>query len=163
VKPRYVWRNAVFASTLKPSERLVALALEQHMDPNGKAWPSKARLSSTTGLSTRTVQSALRGLVAKGWLEIAAPSSQHRSATYRTLLRGEMVASLEDAQGSNSRPPGEQITTVRGAMVAPEPLRTSKRTSTSSRAPAREGKRKSARTGGARSDLTVYDEAVGEL
>jgi hypothetical protein len=166
IKPRYVWRNALFASTLRPAERLVALAFEQYM--NGKsasAWPSKKTLALATGLSDRTVQSALHGLVEGGWLEVAAPASQHRPTTYRALLRGEILAPLRavnETQGSNPRIPGEQITTVRGATASPEPLDEHlEEPLTSTRARAR-ARKKGARTDRARPDLAIYDEAIGD-
>jgi Helix-turn-helix domain len=146
VDPRYAWRNAIFASTLLSRERLVALAWEQFMNgKSGCAWPSKSTLALATGLSTRTVQSALHGLVRAGWLEIAAPESQHRPVMYTALLRGEKFASLRLSQGSNSRPPGEQISTARGANSAPEPLEGTSREPLTTRAGARE--RKKARRG----------------
>ena len=156
---RYRWRNAIFASTLRPSERLVALALEQYM--NGAsltARPSVSTLALASGLSNRTVQRALSELVRNRWLEEAAPASQHLATSYRALLRGDMVTPLEQP-GVTPCPPGVTNATPRGDTMSPEPLGTSRGTSTSTRARAREGKRKGRRAGSARPDLSYLDEA----
>jgi hypothetical protein len=159
VAPRYAWRNAIFASTLTPTERLVALALEQFMSTrNGSAWPSQKVLGIATGLSTRTVRVALQRLVAAGYLKVATPASQHRTAVYRLLLRGEAISGLQSSQGGNLQPPDRQLTTGRAEAVSDEPLGTSREPLTSTRAGAR-GK-KNARRGRASKSTELDWEGI---
>jgi hypothetical protein len=45
-----------------PTDRLVALAIADHLNPDGKAWPSLARLCDWTGLSRAAVKVAIKRL-----------------------------------------------------------------------------------------------------
>ena len=50
------------ASTYTSVERLVAMAIGDHLNADGVAWPSLPRLEAWTGLSHRSVQVAIAGL-----------------------------------------------------------------------------------------------------
>lgn len=161
LKPRYVWRNAIFASTLSPSERLVALALEQYMNGSAaNAWPSVPTLALSTALSVRTVQRALQNLVRDGWLEVAAPASQWRPTTYRAALRGDMVSGLNHDSGVTPCPPGVTTSAPSGDRVSPEPLRGTSKEPLIKRADARR-KKKGARTVGAHHPHLKYLDEAG--
>lgn len=61
--------NWVFLLEMEsPTDKSVLLALANHADPDGKCWPSVARLCLYTALSERTVQNALRRLEGQGLL-----------------------------------------------------------------------------------------------
>lgn len=69
---------------LSDTQRLVALALADHADHDGRnAYPSVDTLALKTELHRRTVQRALADLVARGILEIEHEHSRHRPRTYR--------------------------------------------------------------------------------
>ena len=61
--------NQAFDTNLKPTSRLVLLALADHVNskrPQMGCWPSVDRLCLRTGLAERTVQTALKHLEANG-------------------------------------------------------------------------------------------------
>lgn len=57
----------------KPTSRLVATALAQHLNAAGEAWPSAATLALETGLSTRSCADHLTELAEHGWLRLVRP------------------------------------------------------------------------------------------
>lgn len=64
-------QRRIFRSTLRPLERLVALALLDHWSKESpRPWPSLRALSDHTGLSRRAVWGALQGLAASGAIRI---------------------------------------------------------------------------------------------
>lgn len=96
----------VFCSGLPPSERLVLLALVDHM-PNCE--PSLARLVQWTGLSEKTIRLCLKSLAQKGLL--TAHGSNGRRSTYVLYLanlgnddRGNSYRG-SDGRGSDDRTP----------------------------------------------------------
>ncbi|KAB1919088.1 helix-turn-helix domain-containing protein [Micromonospora noduli] len=65
-------KDALRAShDLKPTERLVLVAIVAHANAEGEAWPSVATVADYVGCSERTVQRALRRLVEVGRLVVA--------------------------------------------------------------------------------------------
>lgn len=61
--------NEAFDTNLKPTPRLVLLALADHVNakrPQSGCWPSIDRLCRRTGLAERTIQSALKDLEKSG-------------------------------------------------------------------------------------------------
>ncbi|MGC4792550.1 helix-turn-helix domain-containing protein [Micromonospora saelicesensis] len=64
-------KDALRAShDLKPTERLVLVAIVAHANAEGEAWPSVATVADYVGCSERTVQRALRRLVEVGRLVV---------------------------------------------------------------------------------------------
>ena len=75
------WRDAVTASSLHPTDRLVALALSMHMSRDGTgARVSAPELARLIGSSERTARRHLRRLVEAGWLT-ARPREDDRGGT----------------------------------------------------------------------------------
>lgn len=75
--------SAVFASeTLKPTERLVMLALADHADDEGRCYPSIPRLCQRTGLGERAVQTNIRSLCDAGYLTVEQGGGRGRSNLY---------------------------------------------------------------------------------
>jgi len=60
--------NAAWDVDVTPTQKLVLLAICNHADIRGLAFPSITRLSSKTGLSERAIRSALQVLVDSGRL-----------------------------------------------------------------------------------------------
>lgn len=50
------------AECMSARDRLVLLALVEHANSDGEAWPSQRRLARYTGYSVRTVRAALKAL-----------------------------------------------------------------------------------------------------
>lgn len=54
-----IYRQLVWKTDLGPAEKLVALAIAEHADAHGKAWPGNKRIAEMTGLSLRTIGRAI--------------------------------------------------------------------------------------------------------
>lgn len=57
-------RQVIDLEGVKPTAKLVLLALAVRANTEGRAWPSLTRICADTGLSERAVQDALKSLVA---------------------------------------------------------------------------------------------------
>ena len=68
----YKYRDAIFASDLTSSQKLVALAIGYHYNwkDQGAAYPANRTLSKETSLSIPTIVRAKMVLMEKGWLII---------------------------------------------------------------------------------------------
>ena len=68
---RTYWQRvrAILCSGLSPVERLVLVAIADHVNDSGSCWPSKRRLSDLTGYSERTVQRSLSSLADRDVLQ----------------------------------------------------------------------------------------------
>ncbi|WP_084079985.1 helix-turn-helix domain-containing protein [Edaphobacter aggregans] len=77
-----VWRHG---PTLR-SERLLLLAIADHADDKGVAWPSATTLAAKACMTTRTVSRALDSLKSAGWIEILPRTGQHGCHTYKLNL-----------------------------------------------------------------------------
>jgi hypothetical protein len=96
---------------LKPREKLVLLALAARAGTDGRAWPSVPRIAADTGYSERSVQYALRNLVKSKHVNVI-----HRPGTSSLLMLGGANFAPLGVQISH---PGVQISTKRGADIAP--------------------------------------------
>lgn len=131
------------ASTLGHVDRLVALAIADHLGANAMAWPSRKRLATWTGLGETAIKAAIRRLcegparifdLKPGGSEPGQPPRAHR---YRVAARPghETTGSPDDRYPVAARPiPGRQATS--------NVLRTSQRTSQPPRASETERRRK---------------------
>lgn len=66
----YDYRDAVFASDLSSTQKLVALAIAYHYNwkKQSPAFPSNKTLSNETSLGVSTIVKAKKTLVEKGWM-----------------------------------------------------------------------------------------------
>ena len=112
------WREH---SDLKPSARLVLLALAAYMDRRGVAWPSLATLARDTGLARRSVYRCLAQAEAGGWIKRergAGPSGRGGRVTlYRAISRD--TESLSESRDLESRSRDRDDTEV-GTWCPPE-------------------------------------------
>lgn len=122
---------------MTPTARHVLLCLANYADKSGKgAFPSANSLSADTGLSVRTIRSALEalreaGVIALGNQAIAAAyidRHDRRPVVYDLSMgRGAAAASggergaADDTAGCSSCTNGVQLTPERGAGAAPNP------------------------------------------
>lgn len=111
----------VWASSMPPRLKLVALALADHADDDGNCWPATAKLCAKTGQSERTVLSALRELEAGHALKRQKRPNQ---GTLYQLDPGSFEATdqqlLPDGQ-ANFAEPDRQLSTD-GQATSAEPL-----------------------------------------
>jgi hypothetical protein len=109
--PVVLWRRAVLAAPeLKYTAKLVAFALDAHMDGNGRGCrPGISLLAKEAALDRRTVQRSLRELEAAGWV-ISAKGGRGRRSTssYRPSwpepVRAAGLPPLQGEQGRHVRP-----------------------------------------------------------
>lgn len=89
-------KDALRAShDLKPTERLVLVAIVAHANADGCAWPSVATIADYVGCSERTVQRALRRLVEVGRLVIRKVAGI-ATRVYRLVVGGDTEAAGGD-------------------------------------------------------------------
>lgn len=103
---------------LKPSEKLLLLALANYADDAMKCWPSHKTLAADTGLSQRTILTTFKRLEAAGLLVRAARdrADGSRASDIITLtLGGEMIA----PRGETIAPPVGKSFQGGGEMVSP--------------------------------------------
>lgn len=101
---RNSWRDAVWASDLKPLERLTALAYGDHCRPGeSTAWVSLPRLMERTGMCRAAANRAVKGLAEVGWLTLVRRGSQHRSNVYAlTVPASQQSAPQTAGDGRNT-------------------------------------------------------------
>lgn len=67
----------------KQGELLVLLAISDHADDDGYAWPSMARIAKKARMLERSAQRIVRQLEADGWLTIQTGNGRHGCNQYR--------------------------------------------------------------------------------
>ena len=127
MKP-HEWKWAVRDMPLDRMTKAVAWALETRMKANGECWPSKRQLAHDTGYSKRGVDIAIGRLEFAGLLEVRRGGGRGHTNHY----------TLKDAKGAHSDAKGCTQQHIKGAPIAPEVRKRSKK---EVRARAREGVR----------------------
>jgi DNA-binding transcriptional MocR family regulator len=84
------WRRAVLASDLTRGQKIVAMALAEHMNgEGGSCYPSVKTLASETGLSVRGVRKAIAELSRRKWISRKRGGSRPgHTSRYQALLLG---------------------------------------------------------------------------
>jgi DNA-binding transcriptional MocR family regulator len=100
---------------LRPTERLVLVAIAAHTNRDGDAWPSVATIADYTGVSVRTVQRALAELVHLGRLAVRHAATI-TTRVYR-LLTPEQPGAGGDTTHGGVTPPASRGDTQ---AVSPE-------------------------------------------
>lgn len=103
---------------LKPSEKLLLLALSNYADDAMRCWPSHKTLASDTGLSQRTILTTFKRLEAAGLLTRTPrdrPDGSRGSDIITLRLGGEMIA----PRGETIAPPVGKSFQGGGEMVSP--------------------------------------------
>ena len=114
---------------VKPSEKLLLLALSNYADDNMQCWPSQKRLSEDTCLSLRSIRNLLASLVAGGMISKAERQRQDgsRSTDIITLhFAGRVGATTAappatTAGGTRQPLPGGPATTAGLTTFEPSP------------------------------------------
>lgn len=76
-------RELAWLTALPPMERFILVAMADHANADGIAWPSVARLSERTGATERTIYRAMKVLRDEGHIsQVSAPRAQ-TTARYR--------------------------------------------------------------------------------
>lgn len=112
-----VWKTRCASHT----QKLVLLALADNANDAGHCWPSIATLGMKCSLSERAVQYELRGLSKAGMLQVKGKGGRGISNRYLlTLEKGAKDAPFSQ-KGANDDLKRVQMTTEKGACLAPQP------------------------------------------
>ena len=99
---------------LPPTVKLVALALADHCHDDGsEARPSRTRIATKCGISTRQVVRILRDLEARGIIEVERPSTANRPTVYR-FTTGDVGVTPATKRGDIGAGRGDVSDTPRG-------------------------------------------------
>lgn len=131
------WRNAIRASPLDRTAKLVALMLSTYFGAHElTAWPGRKRLAADCGLSVRSVEQAVKRVEAAGLLKVVRSLGGRRSNLYAACLPeanelrpdADFAAKklhrrgADDGGGGETRSPegGEAAEGTRGHAAAPD-------------------------------------------
>jgi DNA-binding transcriptional MocR family regulator len=98
---RWVFEN----SRTKKIQRLILLAIAEHANEQGEAWPSLERLATFTNESRRTVCKNLAKLKTSGEIEISTGGGKGKSNRYRIKMSAGNPAASDRECPPNSVPP----------------------------------------------------------
>ena len=121
--PRFLAEERILSahSPYSATERFVGLAILQHTNKSGCAWPSKETLAAACGVSPRTVQTALRGLC--GGPHALFRRDLRRRGTPVYSIQGEKnLPPLEGPRGEDCDIQGEKIATSKGRRICSQTL-----------------------------------------
>lgn len=98
----YAWRDAIWASDLTATEKLVALTYADHASSGTlRVWVSPERLRQRTSLKRTSTTGALRRLAEAGWLTVTTPGSTGVATRYALTIPDEVAATMP-APGTTS-------------------------------------------------------------
>ena len=86
-----VWEH----SKAKGTARLVLLAIADHCNPTGVAWPSLSRLAQYVNVDRRNVIAAINKLVEIGELERVQKGHTGKATTYRIVLTSDATVTSD--------------------------------------------------------------------
>lgn len=99
------WMAEVFElANLSESDGWLLLAIADHADDEGVAYPSVARLAHKTGWHPRTIQRAMRRFESRGLLQKVAPEHAGHARKYRLAFAG-LARKLAFRTPGNIAPP----------------------------------------------------------
>ena len=127
---RNEWRDAVWASGLKPMRRLAALCYADHSgDSTTHVWVATRRGMERTGMGRTAWHEARNGLEAEGWLRETVPATHTEAARYSLTIPAGQCRETDtpippDGQGvyrQTDRTPTGTPTEPQQGQPAPEP------------------------------------------
>jgi DNA-binding MarR family transcriptional regulator len=117
-----LYLNSAFnAIDLAPTPRFVLLALADHADDAGRCYPSIARLAQRTGLSPRSIQTSIKKLQAKGYIDVEVNAGKRGTNVYVLRLTPAGTALPKEIHPARDSPPPRKGCTPSPAGAAPEP------------------------------------------
>lgn len=100
-----------YTTSLRPNQRLVAIALADYADDHGRAFPSLGNIARKTGYSRRQTQRIVQELTSLGYVEILIEATWNRTPLYQ--LHPEKLAG-----GDNMTPPDQPLPLPPQDMIA---------------------------------------------
>ena len=117
---RITWMEAVWASDLKPLQKLVAAVYADHARDQRTTWVTLDRLTQRSGASRTTAQKVRRELVQAGWLIEVSAATQHKAAVFGLVIPDDVSMPARGTL-SDARVPGDG--TLEDPRVPPRDLR----------------------------------------
>lgn len=141
-KTFFAYMEAIMASDLTPTQRLVLIVQAKHADAwDGEltnSYPSEDTLARETGLNRKTIYRTRKSLVELGWLDqthSGRGGSSKLANSYDLYIPGELIARLEDAESKRHSVPLQSDIESRQSDIESQAKRHSVATSTSSSTP----------------------------
>ncbi|MFJ2297399.1 hypothetical protein [Oerskovia paurometabola] len=103
----YAWRDAIWASDLSTTEKIVALAYADHASSGTlRVWVAAERLQQRTGLKRTSSAGAVRRLRELGWLTTTIPGTTGATTRYALTIPDDVAATLPAVTtgGPSARP-----------------------------------------------------------
>ncbi|MEV8028426.1 hypothetical protein [Cellulosimicrobium funkei] len=95
----HAWRDAVWASDLRATDKLVALAYADHASTGPlRVWVAAERLQARTSLGRTATTAAVRRLRDAGWLTLTSAGVRGSTARYALTVPGAAVELEHDDQ-----------------------------------------------------------------
>jgi hypothetical protein len=128
MSPLFTWRSWICESGLPSTVRLVLFTLSLYMNERGgSAYPGAKRLADDSGLSVRSVKSALAialeaGCIVETFHGGSPVGGQRKASEYRAVIlkTGETDSRVQEIHRCNSQQGPVQLTTSTGAAAAPQ-------------------------------------------
>lgn len=100
----YAWRDAIWASDLSTTEKIVALAYADHASSGTlRVWVAGERLQQRTGLKRTSSAGAVRRLRELGWLTTTVPGTTGATTRYALTIPDDVAAKMPaDTTGPTS-------------------------------------------------------------
>lgn len=122
----YAWRDAIWASNLSTTEKIVALAYADHASSGTlRVWVAAERLQQRTGLKRTSSAGAVRRLRELGWLTIAVPGTTGATTRYALTIPDDVAATLPHV--TTGRPSARPMVSADDERVSADDERVSPR------------------------------------
>jgi hypothetical protein len=95
----------IFRSAVASTERLVLLAVADHLGSSGECWPSLPRLASMTGLNERTIRRSLSNLRESGCLTV----TRQPGRANRYSVSWDALSTLDTVSPRTESHPGQKV------------------------------------------------------
>ncbi|NDO91224.1 hypothetical protein [Cellulosimicrobium composti] len=118
----HAWRDAVWASDLRATDKLVALAYADHASTGPlRVWVAAERLQARTSLGRTATTAAVRRLRDAGWLTLTSTGVRGSTARYALTTPGPDVVEHQDHE-----PRAPRQVSARDGLVSPRDERVSR-------------------------------------
>lgn len=118
----HAWRDAVWASDLRATDKLVALAYADHASTGPlRVWVAAERLQARTSLGRTATTAGVRRLRDAGWLTLTSAGVRGSTARYALTTPGPDVVEHQDHE-----PRAPRQVSARDGLVSPRDERVSR-------------------------------------
>jgi hypothetical protein len=127
------WRDAVWVSDLRATDKLVALAYADHASTGPlRVWVAAERLQARTSLGRTATTAAVRRLRDAGWLTLTSAGVRGSTARYALTVPGavaehdDQADDVDDLEHQEHEPRAPRQVSARDGLVSPRDERVSR-------------------------------------